>query len=180
MKFVTNVKSRYSVTAGRTPVEEAALTLLASGVADELYNLVEDPSGKDEDFEYYEKIKGSIEQPQQDIVKLFEITSHDFNLNLKKYLPIKLINEMIKEWETKTGIKFTDMPSQEQHRLPLSCLGHGVTPFDDPEWVEELGLNVKEVSKKWLGGQHKYFENDHNAIWAWLSDAVAYLKKTEG
>ena len=87
---------------------------------------------------------------------------------------------MIKEWETKTGIKFADMPTKEQHRLPLSCIGHGVSPFDDgEEWIVKLGVDPKKAREGWRSGNHRYFENDHNAIWAWLSDAVNHLKEQE-
>jgi hypothetical protein len=182
--FTNRAKTKYKVVAAMSDEEEVALTLLASGVADEFYNMIDDEDGakqSGDDLPYYEKLRGMIERPQEDIVEEFKSASKDLHIDVKKYLPVELVKKMIHEWESKTKVPFKEMPSKEQHRLVLNCLGHGVSPFDDTDffdWLEEHKFDAKAVEKSWHGS-HAHFENDHNKIWDWLQEATQALKDAE-
>jgi hypothetical protein len=185
MMFTNKAKTKYQVVASMSAEEEVAFMLLASGVADEFYNMIDDEDGakqSGDNLPYYEKLRSMIERPQQDIVEEFRDATKKLRIDPKPMMPMDLVKKMIAEWESKTKIPFKDMPEKEQHRMALSCLGHGVTPFDDAsffDWMEEHGFDGKAAEKSWNSGNHAHFENDHNKIWEWLEKAVAALKKDE-
>jgi hypothetical protein len=183
--FTKKIKAKFKVVASLSAEEEVALSLLASGVADNFYNMIDDPDGAKEvgdDMPYYKKLRDMIERPQEDVIEKFKTATKQLGLDPKKYLPLDLVRKMIKEWEAKTKIPFKDMPEKEQHRMAWSCIGHGSSPFDDVsffDWMEEHGFDGKAVEKAWSAGNHAHFENDYNKIWSWTEDAINVLKQKE-
>jgi hypothetical protein len=180
MSVLQRAKAKYSITVALSTKDSMARMLLADGVSSELYNLVEDPSGKDKDYDYYKKLKDGIERSQTNIGDNVEEVGRKLGMTLNHYLPYTLLTEMAKEWTSTTGVPFDTVPEKERHRICLSCLGHGVTPFDDVEffdWLEEAGFDGKEIETKWR--HHRHFENDYNKTWEWLADAVKAMKNQE-
>ena len=161
--------------------EELALTLLADAVASEVENSDSEHSPIPEDLR--DEMRAHIIRPQEDIVEMVRDEAARCGLDLEKFLPVELIDEMADAFLKASGGKLTladlyEEDEQAAHRFVMGAEGHGINADDDThmaEWLKEQGVDLDKMHYLNFEGPH---DQAYEFIQAWLAAYPAASEAT--
>jgi hypothetical protein len=155
--------------------EDLSLPLLVDALLSELESEKNEDPKLGTSPESIQEMLDGIQYPQAEMTETMPDFFDDAGVDWKKFLPTKLIKNMIadvdRNWAGKATVKeLYDFDPHAAHGLVMGLVGHGVSADDDKEaadWLKKRGVNPR--------GSKKYYESPYDEAFG-LIDAYEQAK----